>query len=159
MSKTHQTRLPEVILLNRQRRVEVECAALLDFARRALVLCAPESADGRFGLRALEEVVVTLVSDRRIAEIHRRFMDVPGATDVITFEHGEIVLSAQTAERCGAEFGHGTGAEAALYIVHGMLHLNGFLDGTESERAAMHAVQDRIWKACLPGLQPARVRH
>jgi len=150
MSEAHDSRLPEVVLLNRQRGVALPVAALLRFARRALVLCALASADGRYALCSLEEVVVTLVSDRRIDKIHRQFMDIPGATDVITFEHGEIVLSADTAARCGAEFGHGAAAEAALYIVHGLLHLNGFLDGTEAERAAMHAVQDRIWAACLP---------
>jgi len=142
--------LPEIVVLNRQRRVALATAPLLRFARRALVLCARESADGLYALRGLEEVVVTLVSDRRIDKIHRQFMAIPGATDVITFEHGEIVLSTDTAERCGAEFGHGTAAEAALYIVHGLLHLNGFLDGTEPERAAMHAVQERIWAQCLP---------
>ena len=150
MSELRDSPLPEIVLLNRQRRVPLATAPLLRFARRALALCARESADGLYALRSLEEVVVTLVSDRRIDKIHRQFMAIPGATDVITFEHGEIVLSADTAERCGAEFGHGTAAEAALYIVHGLLHLNGFLDGTEPERAAMHAVQDRIWAECLP---------
>ena len=150
MSELRDSPLPEIVLLNRQRRVPLAMAPLLRFARRALALCARESVDGLYGLRSLEEVVVTLVSDRRIDKIHRQFMAIPGATDVITFEHGEIVLSADTAERCGAEFGHGTAAEAALYIVHGLLHLNGFLDGTEPERAAMHAVQERIWAECLP---------
>ncbi len=150
MSEAHDSRLPEVVLLNRQRGVALPVAALLRFARRALALCALESADGLYALCSLEEVVVTLVSDARIDKIHRQFMDIPGATDVITFEHGEIVLSADTAARCGAEFGHGAAAEAALYIVHGLLHLNGFLDGTEAERTAMHSVQDRVWAACLP---------
>jgi probable rRNA maturation factor len=150
MSEARDSRLPEIVLLNRQRGVALPVAPLLRFATRALGLCALESADGLYALCGIEEVVVTLVSDRRIDKIHRQFMDIPGATDVITFEHGEIVLSADTAERCGAEFGHGAAAEAALYIVHGLLHLNGFLDGTEPERAAMHAVQDRIWAACLP---------
>ncbi len=142
--------MPELILLNRQRRVAVAVAALRRFALRALSLCVRESGDGLFALCGLEEVVVTLVSDRRIDRIHRQFMDIPGATDVITFEHGEIIVSVDTAERCGAEFGHGTGAEAALYIVHGLLHLNGFVDDREEARAVMHAVQDRIWSACLP---------
>ncbi len=143
-------RLPKVVLLNRQRQVAVEKARFLRFTEGALALCARESADGRFGLCSLEEVGVVLVSDRRIARIHRQFMDIPGATDVITFEHGEIILSMDTAERCGAEFGHGTTAEAALYIVHGLLHLNGFVDASESDRVAMHAVQNRIWSQCLP---------
>lgn len=150
MSELRAGPLPEVILLNRQRRVAVPKAALLSFARRALGLCLLESGDGLFALPKLEEVVVTLVSDSRIDRIHRQFMDIPGATDVITFEHGEIVISADTAERCGAEFEHGTAAEVALYIVHGLLHLNGFTDETEAARAVMHSVQDRIWAACLP---------
>jgi probable rRNA maturation factor len=143
-------RLPEIILLNRQRRVAFPAPALRRFTSRALALCVLESADGRFALSGLEEVVVTVVSDRRIDGIHRQFMNIPGATDVITFEHGEIVLSADTAQRCGAEFGHGTVAEAALYIVHGLLHLNGFCDDTEEARGVMHSVQERIWTACLP---------
>ena len=110
MSEVRDCRLPEIVLLNRQRAVALPGVPLLRFARRALALCALESADGLYALCGLEEVVVTLVSDRRIDKIHRQFMDVAGATDVITFEHGEIVLSADTAARCGAEFGHGAAA-------------------------------------------------
>ena len=130
MSGTESTRLPEIVLLNRQRGVAIALQPLRRFIEKALPLCAADSADGLFALRELEEVVVTLVSDKRIDRIHRDFMNIAGATDVITFEHGEIVISADTAARCGAEFGHGTAVEVALYIVHGLLHLNGFLDGT-----------------------------
>ncbi len=138
-------RLPELVLLNRQRAVALDLDALQERLHRAVPLCADHSADGVYALRSLEEVVVSLVSDRRIAQIHRDFMNIPGATDVITFEHGEIIISAQTALRCAGEYGHSTLEEVALYMVHGLLHLNGFLDGTDAERKAMHAVQDRIW--------------
>ena len=40
---------------------------------------------------------VAIVSDRRIAEIHVDFMGIAGPTDVITFDHGDIVISAETA--------------------------------------------------------------
>ncbi len=149
MSAVSKKSLPEVVVLNRQRAVPVELAWLRRFAAQALSLCACESADGLYALRELEEVVVVLVSDQRIDQIHREFMNIPGATDVITFEHGEIVISAQTAQRCAAEFGHSIQEEVALYLVHGLLHLNGFLDATEQERTQMHAVQDRIWRECL----------
>lgn len=139
-----------MLVLNRQRALRAPLAAIRRFAERALPLCAEQSADGRFALLELEEVVVTLVSDRRIAALHKQFMDIPGPTDVITFQHGEIVLSVETAARCGAEFGHGTWAETGLYLVHGLLHLNGYLDGTVSQRRRMHAVQNKIWRACLP---------
>jgi probable rRNA maturation factor len=122
-------------------------------ARHALPVCAEYSADGLFALRTLEEVVVTVVSDRKIDRIHREFMNVPGATDVITFEHGEIVVSAETARRCAEEFGHSLEEELALYVIHGFLHLNGYLDGTESEREEMHAVQGKIWSAALGALR------
>jgi len=141
--------LPELVLLNRQRAVTVDLSWLKRFANWVLPACAKRSADGVYALTQLEELVVTLVSDRRIADIHRQFMNIPGATDVITFEHGEIVISTQTALRCATEFGHSLEAELGLYVVHGMLHLNGFLDGTEADRDRMHAVQNAIWKEAL----------
>ena len=150
MSIPEQEQLPELVFLNRQRSVRVSLTSLKRFAQRVLPLCAGSSADGAFALRSLSEVVVTLVSDRRIDKIHRQFMNIPGATDVITFEHGEIVISAETAERCALEFGHDVGAEINLYVVHGLLHLNGYLDATEEDRERMHDVQNRIWRVGLP---------
>lgn len=141
--------LPELVVLNRQRSVSVDLGWLRRFALMALPLCLDESADGSFALGDVEEVVVTLVSDKRIDAMHRQFMNIAGATDVITFEHGEIVISMDTAERCALELGHPTMAEAALYLTHGLLHLNGFLDADPLDRERMHRVQDGIWKDCL----------
>lgn len=150
MSTAEKEQLPELVFLNRQRSVRVGMISLKRFARRVLPLCVGNSADGAFALRSLSEVVVTLVSDRRIDKIHRQFMNILGATDVITFEHGEIVISAETAARCALEFGHDVEAEINLYVVHGLLHLNGYLDATNEDRERMHAVQNRIWRAGLP---------
>ena len=144
--------LPELVFLNRQRSVGVNLAALERFAQKVLPACLATSGDGAFALGALSEIVVTLVSDKRIDQIHRQFMNIPGATDVITFEHGEIVISAQTAERCALEFGHPVEAEISLYVVHGFLHLNGYADGTPRERERMHSVQDDLWSSALPVL-------
>jgi probable rRNA maturation factor len=142
-------RIPELVLLNRQRGVGLNMGWLKQFAAAALPRCAGYSDDGRFALRALEEVVVTVVSDKRIAKIHGDFMGIPTPTDVITFEHGEIVVSADTALSYCALCGHGLMAELGLYVVHGFLHLNGYLDGKAHERARMHAVQEVIWETCL----------
>jgi probable rRNA maturation factor len=150
MSTSASAKIPELVFLNRQRAVRVSLASLKSFAQRVLPLCAANSADGAFALRSIPEVVVTLVSDRRIDQIHRQFMNIPGATDVITFEHGEIVISAQTAERCALEFGHSLEDEIGLYVVHGLLHLNGYLDGAVEDRERMHAVQNKIWQSALP---------
>jgi probable rRNA maturation factor len=97
----------------------------------------------------LPEIEVAIVSDRVIAQVHRDFMGIPGATDVITFEHGEIVMSAQTARAYAREYGHSTDRELALYTIHGLLHLNGYDDTTARAAARMHSTQDRVLRACL----------
>jgi len=145
MVNTHFVKETGLLLLNRQRSVVVNLKRLRRRLRRVFPLCVEESGDGLFGLKQLPEVVVTLVSDQRIAAIHLQFMDIPGATDVITFEHGEIIVSTETARRCAKERGHSTEEEIALYIIHGLLHLNGHLDATPVERQVMHDVQNRVW--------------
>ena len=134
---------------NRQRTVPVDLAWLRRFAEVALEKCARHSADRRFALTQLAEIEVAVVSDRTIARVHREFMGIPGATDVITFAHGEIVMSAPTAQRYAREYGHTTNHELALYTVHGLLHLNGYEDARTRDAARMHRTQDRVLRACL----------
>ena len=139
---------------NRQRAVAVDLPWLRRFAEAALEKCARQSGDGSFALAQLAEVEVAIVSDRVIARVHREFMGLPGATDVITFAHGEIVMSAPTAQSHAREYGHPTGHELALYTVHGLLHLNGYEDDTARAAARMHRTQDRVLRACLALLPP-----
>ena len=139
---------------NRQRAVPVDLAWLRRFAELALEKCARESGDGRFALAQLAEIEVAIVSDRVIARVHREFMGIPGATDVITFAHGEIVISAPTAQAYARDYGHPTGRELALYTIPGLLHLNGYEDATARAAARMHRTQDRVLRACLALLAP-----
>ena len=139
----------QIALINRQRRVRFDVKRLRRFAEISLTECVRHSGDARFALKKFPLVEVAVVSDVVIARVHRQFMDVPGATDVITFDHGEIVLSADTAERCAAEHGHGVTEELGLYIIHGLLHLNGHDDIAPRDRSKMHRVQDRIWRRIL----------
>jgi probable rRNA maturation factor len=137
---------------NRQRGVRLRLSWLRRFAPVALEKCLDRSADGRFALRGLVEVEVAIVSDRVIAGVHQRFMNVPGPTDVITFEHGEIVTSAQTAARQAGRYGHSVERELALYIIHGLLHLNGYADSSRSDASQMRRAQQRILQACFRDL-------
>jgi probable rRNA maturation factor len=141
-----------ITLANRQRQVPIKLGWLRRFAWLALSECRNQSADDRFALQHLPEVEVTILSDRVISRVHEEFMDIPGATDVITFDHGEIVMSAETARQYATEHGHSVEEELALYTVHGLLHLNGFEDATSRDATRMHKVQDRIWKSCLAQL-------
>jgi probable rRNA maturation factor len=138
-----------ITVANRQRQVRFDLPWLRRCAELALEKCRTESADGRHALRALPEVEVTIVSDATIARVHRDFMDLEGPTDVITFEHGEIVISAETARANAIAYGQTLEAELALYTIHGLLHLNGFDDTTRAAATQMRRVQHRLLLSCL----------
>jgi len=133
--------LPPVFILNRQRRFQVDAAKLQEFARRALRFCADQPGGG---LTNLEEVNVILVSDRRMARLHRDFMGIGGPTDVITFQHGEIVISVETARRQAGIYRTSLEQELRLYLVHGLLHLRGFEDANPEGQARMKRIQEEI---------------
>lgn len=135
------TALPLISVHNRQRKVAVDRASLEKFACRALPLCVEEAGSG---LATLDEVYVLLISDRRMSQLHWRFMQIAGPTDVITFEHGEIFISVETAERQARSYGSSLGQELRLYLVHGLLHLHGFDDRDPQARRRMDAIQEKI---------------
>ncbi len=134
---------------NAQRRLRVDLSELRQFSERALqlVLSTPTRATSQ--LRRLAAVSVILITDSRMAGLHRKFMHTEGATDVITFQHGEIFVSVETAQRNAARFGASNEEEIKLYIVHGLLHLHGFDDRTPAKSRSMQAAQKRIHAAAL----------
>jgi probable rRNA maturation factor len=146
--------LNSLVVLNRQRGVKFEFGLVQRFAAEAYVRCAglfPREGVGG-GYVQLDEVVVTIVSDRRIERIHRDFMAIEGATDVITFEHGDVVMSADTALREALGRGYRVEVELGLYVVHGFLHLNGFDDRSQAPREEMQRVQEVVWSEVRAGL-------
>ncbi len=87
---------------------------------------------------------MVLISDRRMAQLHQQFLGIAGATDVITFQHGEVFISTETAQRQGRRFRSSTQREIELYLIHGLLHLHGCDDTTEATAKQMHRIQERI---------------
>lgn len=139
----------KITVSNRQTKVKFDLPWLKRAARRALAECLKHPAHSNPVLPQLSGVEVTVISDDAIAEVHERFMRIEGPTDVITFDHGEILISAETARRNAAHFGKSPGEELALYIIHGLLHLNGFADKLPADAARMRRVQSRILNHCL----------
>lgn len=126
-----------------------DCEGLdLDLLTSQVLAALPFCLDSRGGeepvLPDLREVEVSLVDDETIAEVHGEFMDDPTPTDVITFHHGEILVSLDTARREGPGHGNTPADETLLYIIHGLLHLNGHTDLREPDRTAMHLAQESI---------------
>ena len=140
---------PQVIVRNLQRAVPIDVADLENFAAKALQLCLQLRKSGPTDLTKLREVAVLFVSDERMALLHRRFLKQSGPTDVITFQHGEIFISAETARRHARTFGNSLGREVRLYIVHGLLHLHGFDDRSEADARKMNTAQEKILAAAL----------
>jgi probable rRNA maturation factor len=143
-----------VNIQNRQRAVRFDLGWLRRFADFAFQQCRAHSADGRFALNTFPEIEVAIVSDRVMTRVHEQFLAIRAPTDVITFTHGEIVISANTALANAALHRHSVDEEIALYTVHGLLHLNGFEDATSRDAARLRAVQNRVVKVCLSQLPP-----
>lgn len=87
------------------------------------------------------KVVVALVDDKKMAELHERFLGKSGPTDVLSFPHGEIVVSADTAAREAKSRGIPPLHELVLYVVHGALHLAGHDDRKPKTQKLMRAAE------------------
>jgi probable rRNA maturation factor len=141
-------RRPCIILHNLQRKISVNVAELEKFAGSAVQHSLQLHQRRRTDLRKLSEVFICLISDRRMALLHRKFLGQSEPTDVLTFQHGEIFISVDTARRHARVFENSLPRELKLYIVHGLLHLHGFDDQTPSDAHKMKAVQERILRIC-----------
>jgi probable rRNA maturation factor len=143
---------PCVIVRNLQRKISVNVAELERFAGNAVQNSLQLHQRQQTDLRKLSEIFIWLISDRRMALLHRKFLGQSGPTDVLTFQHGEIFISVDTARRHARVFGNSLVREFKLYIVHGLLHLHGFDDQTSSEAHKMKAAQERILRICSGAL-------
>jgi len=96
-------------------------------------------------------VSISIVDDAEIHRVNKQFLDHDEPTDVIAFDlgdahgggvAGEVVVSAECAERVAKELGHGARYELAFYVCHGLLHLCGWEDADPESRDRMHARQE-----------------
>jgi len=126
---------------------------LQSFTERAIArtLLFPAAAEAMSPFQIVEEIEVSLVSDQKIADVHVDFMNIEGATDVITFHHGEILVSVDTGRERAAEFGNSEVKELALYIAHGLLHLHGHDDRTPEDAETMRVLQEQVMTDCWIG--------
>lgn len=101
------------------------------------------------------ELGIWLCTDDEIAGLHLQYMNIPGATDVITFPSdeepggyiGDIAVSVDTAAVQASDAGHSTAREVAYLCLHGLLHIAGYDDLDPDSRREMIERQDEILKA------------
>lgn len=113
------------------------------------------------GLDDMTEVDITIVDNEEIHTLNREYRNVDRPTDVLSFaldegeedepelidgpeEHllGDIIISAETAQRQGEEFGHGLEREIVYLAVHGLLHLLGYDHMTDEDKKIMRAKEE-----------------
>jgi len=109
----------------------------------------------RLGYRQYD-LSVALLDDDAMAELHWRYRRRRGTTDVLSFDlrdeadgglEGQIVLSAETARREGRRRRIAAKRELLLYLVHGILHLAGYDDGSPEQADRMHRKEDALLAA------------
>ena len=116
------------------------------------------------GLHPDVELAISLVDPEEITELHVRWMDLQGPTDVLSFPMdelrvpdpgqapepgmlGDVVICPQVAAEQGEVAGHGRAAELELLLTHGILHLLGHDHAEPEEHAVMFAIQDELLAA------------
>ncbi len=95
--------------------------------------------------KTLGEISYTFVTDDEIEKINIDFLGHYYPTDIITFDHsflnqinGEIFIGVDTVFGNAHEYAKGEEQyEMSRVIVHGLLHLVGYLDSTEEQQRTM----------------------
>lgn len=96
------------------------------------------------------------VTKERILEINRQFLKHDYFTDIITFDYreedvlsGDIFLSVDTIRENARIYQEDSQKEFLRVIIHGILHLIGFNDHTETEQAVMRQEEEKallLWQ-------------
>ena len=94
-----------------------------------------------------EEISVRIVDKPMMQELHSEFMQDPTDTDVLSFPNefgGDIAICAPVAIENATRFNEPVAREMLRLIVHGTLHLLGYKDEPDRERAEMWNRQERL---------------
>ncbi len=130
--------VPAVLVSDRQT-APIDVDALAGLASETLIA---------EGLREVE-LSLSFIDDAEMEELHVRYLDEPGPTDVLSFPLdgederglrvlGDVVIAPSVAARNNPA---DPAAELRLLVVHGILHLLGYDHEEDGEKATMWARQ------------------
>ena len=114
------------------------------------------------------DLSILLVDEEVMTDLHVRWMDEPGPTDVLSFPMdelrpgtdaeptpagllGDVVLCPSVAARQAKDAGHSTSEELLLLTTHGILHLLGFDHAEPEEEKEMFGLQRQLLLTFLAG--------
>jgi probable rRNA maturation factor len=99
---------------------------------------------------------IAFVEDDYMTELHIKWMDEPGTTDVLSFPMdmpeepgevvtlGDIVISPVVAAAQALTQGHSTEHEIYILATHGLLHIIGYDHADKNEEKVMFDLQEKI---------------
>lgn len=140
--------------------IEVSNESGMDISEPELISVA-RFVIARMDVHPAAELSMVLVDSATMADLHVRWMDLPGPTDVMSFPMdelrpgregvepqegmlGDIVLCPSVAARQAREAGHATEEELLLLTTHGILHLLGFDHAEPDEEREMFELQRQL---------------
>lgn len=104
----------------------------------------------------LSHLSVVLADHEHVRQLNRRYLDHDYNTDVLSFPlqeesadgqgptvEGEVYVDLDTAVERHDDFDASVEHEAFRYVVHGLLHLLGYDDGTEGGQETMREKEDQ----------------
>lgn len=141
-----------MIDINNESGEQIDTQALVRLARYAL---------GALRIHPQAELSILLVDEDTMAAYHRRFMDLEGPTDVMSFPMdelrvpddeeeppqgllGDIVICPSFTDAQAGGNGRTNQEEMEYLLVHGLLHLLGHDHAEPEEKAVMFDLNDRV---------------
>ena len=98
--------------------------------------------------RTLGELVFNFCSDETLLKINKEFLNHDTLTDVITFDYcvnnevsGEVFISTERVRENANEYQQSFDQEKRRVMIHGVLHLCGYKDKTDKDRALMSEME------------------
>jgi len=104
------------------------------------------------------EVNLVFVDENEMTELHIKWMDEPGPTDVLSFPMdmpenpgdavtlGDIVIAPTVAATQAATAGHSAEHEIFILAAHGLLHILGHDHANKEDEKVMFALQEDLVK-------------
>ncbi len=110
-----------------------------------------------FRVKALE---INFIKRAELRNINISFLNHHYDTDIITFDYrdggkmvdGEILISIDDAHENAKKFSVPVKNELVRLIIHGILHLMGYDDQTDSKRKTMFVKQEKLLRTCFKNL-------
>ena len=149
-----------LLLQSRQRVCQVDLRRLRRIVAAAIAALPAEPKLNRpAGLSASAaqacELGICLVAAREMSRINETYLRHRGSTDVLTFDYsadpatggwlgGEIFVCVDEAISQGRRLRTGWPSELVRYVVHGLLHLQGFDDHHPAARRQMKLEENRL---------------